>query len=1649
MKKMLKSLLLGLLLCATSARADYVGELETTKYFDQPTVALIQSRMASGGLKAGDEISYFIQFTPTDNGGLVGGGGFVTDYIPAGTQVVGAQFVRLNGDGSYSQISPPGPAAMLPYYVPFYSDTGIFYSTDPRTAMYTLPASPTITSANGYANVGNGCKGISLPSTTHNAWDNAMVVAFEAWARNKTGTCALPPATTYDALTAVDGQSPVAGPDTYLTKDSTGAVGPWQRIAYPGSYKGTKLGVASYGGTNKCIGGVPTSAGYALSSSNPLPPNTTAVRFAAGKVTVGELFSVRISLKLTADMPVAGIVNNSEVFGGDASLDPGSAAGKDNHWKYHCPAVAVSNSNLLLLKRLVGVCTGVGCAPTPITAGVVPNAANLKLRYEIQYLNLAAGPQTNLILKDTQPAGAAYVAASYVCTSAPCPGAPTAAGTVLTFPTLASLGAGAGGTLQYDINFAAAPGAAKALINTANLTSTQVPAPGVSSKSIATASTLANLWIAESTSTPSRTSGEIASYTITIPNNGGTPVVASAADPVTVKAYLPTGGLGVAPADHFHYFAGSVVAQTWTAAGVATAVTPTVLQTEPATAAAKELVTFTLTAGTIPVGGKLTLTFNATVGGNVPASATPYLSDAQVWYSAATAAAANSSLSEAIGVAPVTVTAPMTLALKVDCIYAGVTCVPFANGTIPPGSKVRYRFDYKNISATTLSNLTLTDTLPANTTYQMGTTQRNGTTIADPTVGGAVLTGSLLTFPTLPSLAAGVSGYTTFDVQLEAAVTDGMDITNSGKLTALTFAAGVTASVTTSVRNQAELTIVKTVSPSTAQAGGTVTYTVTVTNIGSVKASNIKVYDLLPYSGTVNDSTLRFNYAAAGSFTLNDTATPGGQKITAVAPTFSVPPSFVGYTSQTNRQQIMWDFASAGAHANDYLSPGMSFTFTYTATVGSMLTSSASPYTSDAVVEYISATTPPSSVQHDFAYATAPVTIGGLHHILITHDGNGLTCTPSTVKITACANVDCTAPHYAGGVSVTLTPGGQTFTIDSTGENNAATVAQTTAGPVNLAVSATTPSAQTTATCSDTGTSTASCSMTFADAGFILSDAANGNEVAVPLQTAGVTSASYVLRAVKADKTTQACVAALTGSQTVGFGYECNDHTSCATGNLLSVNGTPVQSNNNNPLLGYSYTNLPLTFDSSGNSTTLISFSYEDVGQVTLRMLKAVNGKDVSGNSNAFVVKPDHLAVDVCSAATVGDCSLGTAATASDGTAAVLAIAGTDAVAQTGVAFKTTVRAMSANGNVTPSFKSAGTAGGSNATETVTLSATCAAPIISPATTCSGGLTGTVSVLRSSFSGGVMTIGDLAWSEVGAITMKADNASFLGQVSSSSTGTSAVAGRFRPHHFDTVVAGPMGCASGLTCPAGGMAYSGQSFTQLTVTAKNAAGATTSNYKGGFAKAGTLSAVASSGGASLASTGNNGGILSATALAATDFTSGVATLTTTAPAFTFAQATNAPLDVFIHSTDGEAASGGAGSSEGGLKVVSGRIKVGNAYGSDKLGLTVPVTIQYYDGALWKTSATDGVTQVNTKLVASGGNLVTNIVNGLGSGVTVASPGLKSVVGGVLQGFRLNAPHASGVLNVSFNAPVYLPTSSGQVTFGVYKGTNEMIYLRESY
>ncbi|MGC2164781.1 MAG: DUF11 domain-containing protein, partial [Gallionella sp.] len=295
------------------------------------------------------------------------------------------------------------------------------------------------------------------------------------------------------------------------------------------------------------------------------------------------------------------------------------------------------------------------------------------------------------------------------------------------------------------------------------------------------------------------------------------------------------------------------------------------------------------------------------------------------------------------------------------------------------------------------------------------------------------------------------------------------------------------------------------------------------------------------------------------------------------------------------------------------------------------------------------------------------------------------------------------------------------------------------------------------------------------------------------------------------------------------------------------------------------------------------------------------------------------------------------------------------------------------------------------------------------------------------------------------------------------TGSSGF-GRFIPDHFDTVLiptpAAPLPCPTGLTCPcpggftcppatSNGFVYSGQSFT-VQVIARNLTGGITSNYANAYARTVTLGAWDALG----STTTNNPSAGTLAVTTANTFAAGVSI--TANQQYAIASAT-APTNIFLRAE--ESAGDGvislraipASSIEGGVMVVSGRIKIANAHGSELLPLPITATVQYYNAAgSWVSSTTDNMTSFNSNLnTAPGGNLVATIVSGLGSGVAVSSPGTSAVVAGV-RTFQISATGGKpGSATVSLNAPSYLTSTTGRATFGVYKGANEFIYLREIY
>lgn len=472
----------------------------------------------------------------------------------------------------------------------------------------------------------------------------------------------------------------------------------------------------------------------------------------------------------------------------------------------------------------------------------------------------------------------------------------------------------------------------------------------------------------------------------------------------------------------------------------------------------------------------------------------------------------------------------------------------------------------------------------------------------------------------------------------------------------------------------------------------------------------------------------------------------------------------------------------------------------------------------------------------------------------------------------------------------------------------------------------------------------------------------------------------------------------------------------------------------------------------SPSSGVPYTFNYADVGSVALWMRNNATPSE-TGTSGAFVVKPGGFVLSGIKQTAAPNLVNPAAANA----------AGAKFV-KAGEMFSVTITATTC-APASATCTVAGAAVPNYGNETVPESVKLTSALVAPSGGSHPAISGAFGVFGAAHPSGLPTgVAGVAhgtaftWSEVGIVdlTPSVGDGDYLGMGDVSGTPSGNV-GRFFPDHFDAAVVAtatlPMPCPANLTCPVlyDGLVYSGQPFS-VQVTARNLASGTTANYDGalGFSKAVTLTAWDALGGAAQ-NPGN--GVLGSNAVAAAAFGSGVATLTDT-PAYTFDASPAAPTDIYVRATDTDGVTSlRATPVEGGVKVASGRVKIGNAYGSELLQLPMSATVQYYDGTSWSTSLTDSVTSLTLGL--------SNYQCKTGCAWTTAPiPASGQVIAGILS-FQLSQPSGGGTgsVDASINAPDYLlagsngaganPSKAGRATFGVYKGNREFIYLREAY
>lgn len=677
---------------------------------------------------------------------------------------------------------------------------------------------------------------------------------------------------------------------------------------------------------------------------------------------------------------------------------------------------------------------------------------------------------------------------------------------------------------------------------------------------------------------------------------------------------------------------------------------------------------------------------------------------------------------------------------------------------------------------------------------------------------------------------------------------------------------------------------------------------------------------------------------------------------------------------------------------------------------------------------------------------------------------NALTCEPATITVTACRDAGASCTPYAGA-QVTLTPsgwvGGDTQTL-TTGSADLQ-LWHTTPGTVTLGVAGSTPPLRAFGTgpqCYVGGVLQPSCSLSFADSGFKLT---------VPDLTS-CKPATATIQAVRKADNTNACVAnpaLVSTTASVSF-RQSYVNPSTGKGNAVSVNGTTLSSSG-------SYTPVNVNFNASAAGT--LNIQYADAGRM---QLDASYTQTVLGQTLTMTGSDQFASVPVGIVLYNGSL---TCADASCGPPKV-AVAGADfPLTAKAACWQSDTDADLSDNPATPNFQVTGVV------------ASAAPTVVAPA----GGASGTLSTTPSSFDftatdNGVHVVTARA-SEVGVFRFATMPVSYLGTTLAPVTGPNV--GRFRPARFEVSNA-TLRNRSDLTCSAtptnGSFTYLDEPFTvAYSLFARNAAGATTTNYIGAFAKlplsTASLAYGARSGGTDLSSRLDLSGSTTGSWVAGVAaLTSPLRLLRVAAPDGPYAATALgvAPVDsdtvqavydfdVDANGTNEHVRLPGPDAS---TSFVFGRLRIGNAYGSELVDLPVPVTAQAWDGARFVTHTADSCTRLAgtavtlgnyqrnlnacetavtpATLALSGG--VANIVlprPGAGNagsvdltldlGATATGQSCTAVGGAPVAATAGNLPYLQG--KWSPGSPAWTQDPSARASFGQYKAP--LIYLRENF
>jgi uncharacterized repeat protein (TIGR01451 family) len=661
-------------------------------------------------------------------------------------------------------------------------------------------------------------------------------------------------------------------------------------------------------------------------------------------------------------------------------------------------------------------------APDPVVAGQ-------NITYTVTITNNGPSDAQSVSLTDSVPANTTFVSTAqntgpaFTCTN------PPAGGTGNVSCTITTLAAGASASFDIIVKVNASVAAGSIITNSATgaTTTTDPDNSNNTATATTTVATQADLAVTKSESPDPVVAGQNITYAINFTNNG-----TSDAQTVTVTDAVPANTTFV-----------SAVVTTgtgWT-------------KTEPPVGGTGNVV---FSKGTVAAGETAVFEIVVKVNANTAAGATITNS--------ATAASATTDPNNAnnTGTATTTVAAQADLAVtKSD-----------SPDPVVAGSNITYTINFTNNGPSDAQTVTVTDAVPANTTFvSASVTSGTGWTVTNPPVGG---TGNVVF--SKATVAAGETAVFQIVVNVNASTANNATITNSATAASTTTDpdnGNNTATATTTVINQADLSVTKSDSPDPVVAGQNITYTINFTNSGPGGANNVTVTDAVPANTTFVSASVTTGTGwtvtnppvggtgnvvfSKGSVANGETAvfqivvnvnsnTAAGATITnsATAATTTIDPDNSNNTgTATTTVATQADIAVTKTDTPDPVVAGQNITYTVTITNNGPSDAQTVSLT-DAVPANTTFVSTAQNTGPAFACTNPPA--GGTGNV---------SCTITTLAAGASASFDIIVKvnaNVANGTTITNSATGASSTTDPNNSNNTATATTTVATQADLAV---------------------------------------------------------------------------------------------------------------------------------------------------------------------------------------------------------------------------------------------------------------------------------------------------------------------------------------------------------------------------------------------------------------------------------------------------------------------------------------------------------------------------------------------------------------------------------------------------------------------